>query len=192
MPDVPLGVLGFGAVALEGRRAARGSADGAMARLIFALLIATAALSQATIFPSLHLLGVLPNVVLVLLLAWCAMRGTAEGLFWVFGTGLLLDVLALDPLGTNGLSLLVVALMAGQARRRFFHSGLVFPIVLAMVATMIHALVLLLLRSNEGGGMPLASAFRLVVLQALLNSLLVPPIYLVAGWMDRWVLQTDV
>jgi hypothetical protein len=40
--------------------------------------------------------------------------------------------------------------------------------------------------------MPVASAFRLVFLQALLNSLLVPPIYLIAGWMDRWVMQTDV
>jgi rod shape-determining protein MreD len=163
-----------------------------MARLIFALLIAAAAFSQAAILPTFHMLGVLPNVVLVLLLVWCAMRGTAEGLLWVFGTGLLLDVLALDPLGTNGLALLIVVLLAGPVRRKFFHTSLVFPILLAMVATLVHALVLLLLRSSDGAGLPVASAFRLVFLQALLNSLLVPPIYLIAGWMDRWVMQTDV
>ncbi|MGH2558989.1 MAG: rod shape-determining protein MreD [Thermomicrobiales bacterium] len=162
-----------------------------MARLLFALLLATAAFSQATVMPALQLLGVLPNLVLVLLLVWCALRGTAEGLMWVFGAGLLLDALALDPFGTNGLSLLVVALLAGPARRRFFHSGLVFPIVLAMIATVIHAVVLLLIRGGTGDGLPVASVFRLVVLQALLNSLLVPPIYLIAGVMDRWVMQAD-
>ncbi|MGH2531902.1 MAG: rod shape-determining protein MreD [Thermomicrobiales bacterium] len=162
-----------------------------MARLLFALLLAAAAFSQATVLPALQLLGVLPNVVLVLLLVWCALRGTAEGLIWVFGTGLLLDALALDPFGTNGLALLVVALLAGPARRRFFHSGLVFPIVLALIATFVHAVVLLLIRSGTGDGLPVASVFRLVVLQALLNSLLVPPIYLIAGMMDRWVMQAD-
>lgn len=162
-----------------------------MARLLFALLLATVAFSQATILPSLQLLGVLPNMVLVLLLVWCALRGTAEGLLWVFGAGLLLDALALDPVGTNGLALLVVALLAGPARHRFFHSGLVFPIVLAMIATVVHAIALLLLRSGTGDGLPFASVFRLVVLQALLNSLLVPPIYLIAGMMDRWVMQAD-
>jgi hypothetical protein len=35
--------------------------------------------------------------------------------------------------------------------------------------------------------LPLAAALRLIVLQALLNSLLVPPLYLLAGWMDRKV-----
>jgi rod shape-determining protein MreD len=163
-----------------------------MARLIFALLLAMAAFSQATILPSIHVIRVLPNVVLVLLLAWCAMRGTAEGLIWVFGAGLLIDVLALDPLGTNGLALLIVALLAGPSRRRFFHSGLVFPIVLVVVATFVHALVLLLIRSEGGGGLPIGSVFRLVTLQAMLNALLVPPIYLIAGLMDRWVVQANV
>lgn len=162
-----------------------------MARLLFALLLATVLLTQATLLPSLELLGVLPDLTLVLLLVWCAMRGTAEGLLWVFGAGLLLDVLALDPLGTNGLALLIVAVLAGPSRRRFFHSGLVFPLVLTMIATVIHAVVLLLLRSDAAAGLPIASAFRLIVLQALLNAVVVPALYLIAGWMDRWVLQTD-
>ena len=162
-----------------------------MARLLFALLLVTAAFAQATVLPELRLLGILPNLVLVLLLVWSALRGVAEGLLWVFGTGLLLDLLAMDAFGTNGLALLAVAVLAGPARHRFFHSGMVFPIVLAIVATVAHALILSILRGAGDGGtaLPAGAVFRLAFLQALLNALLVPPLYLVAGWMDRWVLE---
>lgn len=156
-----------------------------MVRILFASLLLFAALSQATIVPSLDPIEVLPDVTLVLLLVWSALRGVPEGLVWAFGLGLFIDILALDPLGANALALLGVALLGGLSRRRFFHSILVFPIVLAVVATMIHALVLLLLRSGEGAGMPISSVFRLIFLQALLNSMFVPPLYVIAGWMER-------
>ncbi len=146
------------------------------------------ALAQATILPAVGPTGVLPNVVLVLLLVWCALRGLGEGLLWVFGTGLLLDVLAMDALGTNGLALVVAALLAGPARRRFFHSGMIFPILLTMLATVGYAVVIMLVRGLDDSGamLPAGAILRLTFLQSLLNALLVPPLYLVAGWIDRW------
>jgi rod shape-determining protein MreD len=156
-----------------------------MARIIFALCLLFAALIQATVLPSLHIIEVLPDVTLVLLLVWSALRGAPEGMLWAFGMGMFFDILALDPLGTNALALLGVALLGGLSRRRFFHSTLVVPIVLAVAATMVHALVLLLIRSGEGAGLPISSVFRLIFLQALLNSMFVPPLYIVAGWMER-------
>jgi len=157
-----------------------------MSRIAFALLLAAAALLQATLLPALVPLGVLPNLALVLLLVWSALRGTAEGMAWAFGAGILFDALALDPLGTNGLALLPVALLAGLARRRFFRSGFVFPIALAALATVGHGLVLALLRGlDEGVPVSVGEMARLLVLQALLNAVLVPPLYVVAGWMDR-------
>ncbi|MCC6791678.1 MAG: rod shape-determining protein MreD [Thermomicrobiales bacterium] len=156
-----------------------------MARILFALCLVGAALIQATILPNLDLIEVLPDLTLVLLLVWSALRGTAEGLVWAFGLGLFIDMLALDPLGVNGLALLGVALLGGISQRRFFHSRLVLPLALAVVATVIHALVLLLFRTGEGAGLPVSSVFRLIVLQALLNSMCVPPLYVIAGWMER-------
>lgn len=161
-----------------------------MARIVFALLLVAAALLQATLIPALAPVGVAPNPVLVLLLVWSGLRGTAEGLAWVFAAGLLLDALALDPLGTNGLALLPVALVAGVARRRFFRSGLVVPMALAALATIAHALALAGLRGLDGGlsgvagAVPPFSVARLLALQALLNAVLVPPLSLVVGWMD--------
>jgi rod shape-determining protein MreD len=161
-----------------------------MARTLFALLLVSAALFQATVLPSLNLLAILPDITLVLLLVWSAQRGVPEALLWAFGLGLLLDVLALDPFGANGLALLGVALLGGVARRRFFHSNLVVPIVVAVAATFVHAIVLLLIRSSEGSSLPLASVMRVVLLQALLNSIFVPPLYLISGMMDRWLVPS--
>ncbi|MFL5762123.1 MAG: rod shape-determining protein MreD [Thermomicrobiales bacterium] len=158
-----------------------------MARILFGLLLFSAAMIQAVTLPSLHVLGVLPDLVLIILLVWSTLRGTAEGLIWAFAAGILLDLLALDPLGTNGLALLAVVLMAGPARRRLLHSGIVFPMLLVILATMVHAFVLLALRSDTNAGLPVSAVFRLAFLQALLNAVLVPPMYVIASGMNRWV-----
>lgn len=158
-----------------------------MARPIFALLLVVAALAQATVLPALVPFGVMPNLVLVLLLVWVALRGVAEGLIWVLGAGLLLDALAMDAIGTNGLALLPVVLAAAVARRRFFHSGMIVPLLLAVVATICHGVILTLVRGLDSGGLPpLAGVFRLTFLQSLLNAVLVPPLYLVASRVNRW------
>ena len=162
-----------------------------IARISFALLVIVAALAQATILPILLPAGLVPNLVLVALLVWAAWRGVAEGLVWVLGAGLLLDSVSLDRLGTNGLALLPVALTAGLARHRLFRSGLVFPIMLTALATIAHGVILAVLRGFEGGfttppaELVVAGLPRTLILQALLNAVLVPPLYLVTGWMSR-------
>lgn len=167
-------------------------ADGSvMARILFALLVISAAFAQVTILPATAPLRVLPSLVLVLLLLWAALRGVVEGMAWVFAIGLLLDMLAMDAIGTNGLALLPVALMAGPARRRFFQSGMVLPLALVVVATLTHALLLGILRAigHDEIALQPGAILRIGFLQALLNALLVPPLYVVASWMNRWVLE---
>ncbi len=153
-----------------------------MARFVFGLILVVLVFLQATIVPGINPLIVAPNLVLVTLFIWSSMRGTREGLLWAFGAGLLLDGLSLDPLGTNGLALLLVVLLAGPARRRVFHSGMIIPIVLILLATLAHAAVLDIVRGTPPD--------RWLAVQAVLHAALVPPVYLCVGAMDRWVLQS--
>lgn len=152
-----------------------------MSRLVYAAIMFAMAILQATVFGDFSPIEIHPDITLVLLLVWCANTSTAEGLTWAFGLGILTDVLALDALGTNPLALLPVALLAAASRKRVFNSRLLFPIGLTVAATILHAVVLLLLRSGSIGDVPLATIFRLVFLQSLLNSILVPPLALLAG-----------
>jgi rod shape-determining protein MreD len=157
-----------------------------MTRPIFALLLIVAALLQTALMPRWQLLAVTPGLVLVLMLGWSAYRGVPEALIWVFAAGLLLDILGLDRLGANALALLPVALLGGLSRGRFFQSALVFPMVLAMVATFAYVAVLLGLRGLLGEGGDAAQVVgRVTLLQALLNGLLVPPVFGFLGWLQR-------
>lgn len=160
-----------------------------MPRLLYALLLVIAALLQATIFPALGPF-VVPNLVLVLLLVRAAMRNLAESLLWTAFAGFLLDVLAMDPIGLNGLALLPVAVTGLIAQRRFFQSGVLFPMLLTMAATVLSAVALAALRALFSGGLePMALVPRLIFLQALLNAVLVPPVYALMRWQGRAELE---
>ena len=153
---------------------------------MFGLLLVVAALLQTALLPRWSLLAVAPGLILVLIFGWSSYRGVPEALAWVLGAGLLLDILGLDRLGVNALALLPVALLGGLSRGRFFHSALVFPMVVAMVATFIYVGSLLALRGLLGEGSDAAQALgRVTLLQALLNALLVPPVFGVIGWLQR-------
>jgi rod shape-determining protein MreD len=157
-----------------------------MTRSVFGVLLIAAALLQTALLPRWQLLAVTPGLVLVSLLGWSAYRGVGEGLAWVFAAGLLLDILGLDRLGANALALLPVAMLGGLSRGRFFHSALVFPMVLAMAATFLYVGMLLLMRGLLGeGGDPAQMVGRVTLLQALLNALLVPPVFGFLGWLQR-------
>ena len=157
-----------------------------MTRPVFGLLLVAAALLQTALLPRWQLLAVAPGLVVVLILAWSAFRGVPEALIWVFFAGMLLDVLGMDRLGANALALLPVALIGGLSHGRFFHSALIFPMALAIVATFVYVAVLLALRGMLGEGGDAAQALgRVTLLQALLNAILVPPVYGLLSWLHR-------
>lgn len=149
-----------------------------MARILFGLVLLVVALVQATILPRVNPFDVSPDLVLVLLFVWCASRGPREALTWVFFTGILMDVLAQDPFGTNALALIAVALLAGLANQRVFHANVLIPIVLVAITTVVHGIVLVLLRGSMPAGLH-------ILLQAGLHALLVPIIYLVLRLVRR-------
>jgi rod shape-determining protein MreD len=153
--------------------------------LIVGTCLVLFALLQATVFPEVSMVSVMPDFTLVIVLVWSAVRGVQEGFVWAFGIGVLLDTIAVDPLGANALALLPAVLLGGMAGQRFFHSGLIVPLLAAMVATLFHAVILLLVRSAGGDSLSFGAVGRIVALQSLLNMIIVPPVYLFASLAQR-------
>jgi rod shape-determining protein MreD len=163
------------------REAARHRREG-MSRLFFGLLVIGFAVLQATVLPDVGPVVVMPNLVLVLILVRTVQAGVADGLLWSLVAGLALDMLALDPLGSNALALLPVVLAGAIGRKRIFLNGVLFPMVLAVVGTLGYALVLNLVRLLvEGTGVPFDAVMRLSLLQALMNAVLVPLVWPLVG-----------
>lgn len=158
-----------------------------MARLIFATVLLAATVLQALILPDLLTIRILPNLVLVLLLAWSALRGLGEAALWAFAVGILFDAMALDPMGANALAFLAVCALGTWAGRRFFQSSIFLPIPITFLATWVYALIVLIIRATETGGAPLSALGPLILLQALLNSLLVVLVFPVTRLLNRSV-----
>jgi rod shape-determining protein MreD len=163
-----------------------------MASVVLAISLVFFALMQATVFPSSDLIGIFPDVTLVIILVWSAVRGVREGLVWAFVVGILLDTLALDPLGGNALALLPVVLLGALSGRAFFQSNLIVPIVACVIATFLHAFVLLLVRSAGGESIAIAPLLRIIMLQTVLNVMIVPPIYLIGSLAQKPVSSRHV
>lgn len=147
-----------------------------MARLVFGIVLFTMVFAQATIVPALNPLTVSPNVILLLLFIATLFRGVREGLAWLFVAGIVTDVLAMDPLGANGLAMLPAVLLIGPARQPVFRANILIPIALVTVATVMHALIMCAIR----GIMPDV----MILLQALLHAVLFPFLYFALRWLD--------
>lgn len=135
---------------------------------------------------SLNVLDVGPNLALVLILVWSAHKGVPEGVIWAFFLGILLDLLTIIPLGSSSLALIPVAVVGGLSRQRLFHSGVIIPMLLVVLATLIYQLVSSLVGATLGMSYSLGMSARLGMLTALLNMMMVPLIYLVVMILDRF------
>jgi rod shape-determining protein MreD len=160
-------------------------------RAIFATLLMFFALLQTTVLRMGPFSGIVPDLLLVSLLLWCAGREPGEGLVWTFGIGLFLDLLMMSPFGSAALVLVPVTITAWFSRSPFFQSGLLFPMLMAMVATFCHGLAQTLLAPLLGGHMNFVALVQLSTLGALLNSLMVPPLYLVVQLLNRWIERNE-
>lgn len=144
-------------------------------------LLFVAAVLQASIMPSISLLGGAPNLLLVTLLSIALLRGAVFGAVCGFVAGLLLDTATLGTLGLTSLLLTVGAYWIGRygetTGRDRFHA----PYVSVAVVTVLYALGALALHFMLGD--PVSA--RVVLVDALVpglvfNLLLTAPVYALA------------
>jgi len=154
-------------------------------RLLFAALLMSSALLQATFLPAVDALPMVPNIALVLLLVWSATHSVEEGLIWAFALGLWLDMLTLDPLGIHALPLMLVALGGWAVRGRFFRSGAILPIAAVVIVTIGAGTLMLALDLLRGERVLVLAQMRLLLLMAFLNALVVPIVYFVVLVIER-------
>lgn len=148
-----------------------------MTRILFAVFLFVTALVQATVLPRVNPTSVSPDLVLVMLFLWSSTHGIRESLGWIFFTGILIDVLTLDAFGTNGLALLIVAVLSGSGGQRVFQFNLVVPILMVFLATIVHGVVLAALRDAPIG--------ISIVFQGGIHAILLPVLLAVSRLFSR-------
>ena len=150
------------------------------------LLLVLLALLQATVVPAIPGLGLRPDLVLLVVLAWTMVRGTREGAVGAFVGGLALDIFSTLPLGSHSALLLLIIVPVGWLGAPFYRGNPIYPIGGAFLATLLYNVLLLALGSFLGQPVPWASMlWRLVLPMALGEAALISLVYWIMDRLDR-------
>jgi rod shape-determining protein MreD len=142
-----------------------------------AVLLFVAAIMQVSIFAQVHVLGGVPDVLLVLLVAVALLRGAIMGAVGGFFAGLLVDTASLGQLGLTSLVLTVAGYWIGRygetTGRDRFHA----PFLSVAVVTILYSVGLLLVHFVLGERAPAGAMLRGLLPAIALNLILTAPVY---------------
>lgn len=140
-----------------------------MSRPILFVVLLALTLLQFTLLQRYAPFGATPNIVFLVLFYRFTRCGMQEALVWTFLFGLILDVLAMDPLGAHALAMIPMVLAAQPLRLRPWLVNPLSATALVIAAALFYNLFLGLVR----GGVSLPD----VAIETGLQLLIAPVVY---------------
>ena len=105
--------------------------------LVLLPVLLAAVVLQSIALPGAILLGVRPDLVLVVVVAWAMLRGWQDGLVIGLLGGFMTDLASATPWGINVVRLGALGFLAGLAMQRLERQGPLIPLLGATVATIL-------------------------------------------------------
>ena len=157
-----------------------------------AVLLFVAAIMQISIFAQVHILGGMPEFLLVMLVAVALLRGSVVGALGGFFAGLLVDTASLGQLGLTSLVLTIAGYWIGRygetTGRDRFHA----PFLSVAVVTVLYAVGLLIVHFVLGERAPAGAMFRGLLPAIAMNLILTAPLYALVRRLLRPFDRSDV
>ena len=161
-----------------------------------AALLFVAAIMQVSIFAQVHVLGGVPDILLVTLVAVALLRGAIVGAAGGFFAGLLVDTATLGKLGLTSLVLTVAGYWIGRYGETTGRDRAHAPFLSVAVVTILYSFGLLFVHFVLGERAPAGAMLRGLLPAIVLNLLLTAPVYAlvrrVLRPLDRSDLATEV
>lgn len=161
-----------------------------------AALLFVAAVAQVSVFSQVHVLGAVPDVLLVTLVAVALLRGSVAGAVGGFCAGLVVDTASLGTLGLTSLVLILVGYWVGRYGETTGRDRAHAPFLSVAVVTVLYQFGLLVVHFVLGESAPAGAVVRSLVPAIVLNLILTAPIYAVVRRLlrpvDRSELTTEV
>lgn len=119
---------------------------------ITAVIIIAAYLLQCTVFSSLELAGIKPNLLIIITASFGFMRGSREGMLVGFVSGLLADIQFGDMIGFYAIIYLIIGYINGLFRQMYYDEDIKLPLFLITISEFLYGIVIyflmFLLRSD--------------------------------------------
>jgi len=148
--------------------------------LLKSAIIVVALVIQLTLINSVAILGLKPDLIMVVVVVFSLLKGEKEGAISGFASGLLQDIFSTSLLGINALVKTVIGFTCGILKEKIFHEHILFIIpVITFISSFIQSFLISLLFRAFGIEYNLAWSLKQVALpEALYSTLLSPFIFL--------------
>ncbi len=138
------------------------------------------ALLQASSIEQFKVLGVTPNLLLVLLVSWLVVRGLNDVLPMIAVAGVTLGFVGLQTPGLVLIALLPIAGLGGLRELHVIHSDIVLVLAFVLAASVAYETIIIASLVVTGGGYDIITAFRSAVIPAaIVNVAITLPVYVV-------------
>ena len=112
---------------------------------VSAIFVVICFLLQSTVFHSLSLGGIIPNLMIILTASYGFMRGRKSGLLIGFFSGLLMDIFFSDLLGFYALLFMYIGYLNGVFKKLFYPEDIKLPIALIVGSDFLYNILIYLL-----------------------------------------------
>ncbi len=152
-------------------------------KLITGCLVFFCFLLQTTIFQTLSLASISPNLMIILTSSFGFMRGKKSGMFTGFFCGLLIDIFSGDLIGFYALIYMAIGYLNGFFRRLFYAEDIKLPLVLIAGSEFFYGLLIyflmFLLRSRFDFPYYLGNIILPELVYTILVTLILYPVILI-------------
>ena len=148
--------------------------------LLKGAIIVVALVIQLTLINSVAILGLKPDLIMVVVVVFSLLKGEKEGAISGFASGLLQDIFSTSLLGINALAKTVIGFTCGILKEKIFHEHILFIIpVITFIASFMQSILIFWLLRAFGIEYNLTWSLKQIALpEALYSSLLSPFIFL--------------
>lgn len=155
---------------------------------IVALMILIGYLLQSTIFQSLSLGGVSPNILLIITASFGFMRGKKDGMVIGFISGLIFDVLFGNLLGFYALVYMIIGYLNGFFSSIFYPEDIKLPMVLITSSELLYCFLIYFFRFLLQGRFRFGYYFVHIILPEIVYTILITiVVYKVILMINEWL-----
>jgi rod shape-determining protein MreD len=148
-------------------------------------ILALAVALQSGAAPQMRILGGVPDLVLLCVLAWSVHGHLEEGVTWAVVGGVLRDLLSAAPTGLSAVGLVIMVFVINRLSEQFYRVGLLLLIGFVVVATLISHTISYMLLFLTGTPLDLLSDLTFILVPTLAyNLIFMWPVYGALRWVQ--------